>query len=135
MGTQTPRKLPDRLRNVMPIVRHRPLITISGFTNLTVAWVAELSSLIMIFYWFLIRPYPQYGLPVDFKAAAAAATSPWPETLSVYIDGRARFLVNGQFGKRSSWHKSLKKSSEAEWFGRFMLKRIRIQVFLKPCMP
>ena len=89
------------MRNVMPLVRHRPMRTISGFTNLTVAWVGVLSSLIVVFYWFLIWPYPRYGFAIDLKTPTtmAVASSPWQETLSVYVDARGRFLVNGQFVK------------------------------------
>lgn len=93
------RMLPEiAARNVTARVRHRPMAMISGFTNLTVSWIGVLCALVVIFYSWLIMPLRQYGLAMDFKlpTAAAIAASPWEETMSVYIDGQGRFLVNGK---------------------------------------
>lgn len=99
------------LRNVTRRVRHRPLEAMASLNNLAVAWIAVLCAIIVIFYWFLIRPYPLYGLAVDFgtQRATVPVDSPWPETLSVYIDAQGRFHLNGKIVESEKLEERLKE--------------------------
>ncbi len=119
------------LRNVVPLARHRPMGTISGFTNLTVAWIGVLCALTIIFYYFLTQPLHLQGLSVDFKGqdGASIAHSPWTETLGVYIKEQGRFYVNGklvekeklceklreELGKRAVWTVYVEADSNANF--------------------
>jgi biopolymer transport protein ExbD len=114
------RMLPEiAVRNVTVRVQHRPMAMISGFTNLTVAWIGVLSALVVIFYWWLILPIRQYGWTIDFKTTkvGAAAVSPWAETMSVYIDGQGRFFVNGKIVDETPLEERLREelSKRAVW--------------------
>lgn len=118
---ETPRIFPEiALRNVIRRTRHRQLETIANLNNLTVMWTAVLCAMIVIFYWLLIRPYPLYGLAVEFRSprgVAVQAPSPWQKTMSVYIDGQDRFYVNGEHVERARLEERLREelSKRVEW--------------------
>jgi biopolymer transport protein ExbD len=92
-----PRIFPEmELRNSIPRQRHRPIPCFKSLPNFGlihgfVLWV-------LLFLFMIIIPPTSVGLWVDFREQKAVGVekSPWTETVSVYVDGQRRFLVNGQ---------------------------------------
>jgi biopolymer transport protein ExbD len=84
------------LRNVLPLQRHPPIRLIRDLPDFGLV----LGSLlfILMFIYIVSRPLTPRGLPVNIRQRNAVAwhKSPWPETLSVYVDGKDRFYLNGQ---------------------------------------
>jgi len=84
------------LKNVFPLQRHPPIPLIRDLPDFGLV----LGSLlfILMFIYIVIRPMTPHGLPVNIRQRNALAwhKSPWPETLSVYVDGKDRFYLNGQ---------------------------------------
>lgn len=106
-----PRMFPEMvLRNVIPRKLHRPTPLIRDFPNFGLVWGGVLYVLFNIFA-MMITPLPQIGLLVDFREQKAAGVekSPWTETVSVYVDARRGFLVNGRPVRREELRTKLKK--------------------------
>jgi biopolymer transport protein ExbD len=84
------------LRNVVPLQRHRPIPLIKGLLDFGL--VAGCLLFILMFIFIMIRPMVPHGLLVDIgeRSVVALQKSPWPETLTVYVDGQGRFYVNEQ---------------------------------------
>jgi biopolymer transport protein ExbD len=84
------------VRNAIPFQRHRPIPLIKDLPNFGLITGCLLFSLMFIY--MIIRPRTPRGLLVNVGArnAVVRQKSPWPETLSVYVDGQDRFYVNGQ---------------------------------------
>ncbi len=98
------------LRSVIPRKRHRPIPLIRDFPNFGLAWVGVLCILFNIFA-VMIRPFPPHGLRVDLKERTAVGVekSPWTETVSVYVDARKGFLLNGHPVRREELEARLKE--------------------------
>lgn len=58
---------------------------------------------VVMFIFMILMSLPPQGLMVDFREQniLGVEKSPWAETVSVYIDARKGFLVNGQPVKRN----------------------------------
>jgi biopolymer transport protein ExbD len=100
---RAPRMLPEmELRSVIRWKRHRPMPYIKTFPNFGLIYGFVLWILVFLF--MMIRPMTPKGLLVDFREhrAAAVEKSPWTETVSVYVDARRGFLVNGQPVRREA---------------------------------
>jgi len=92
-----------------------PLMT--DLPNFGLVWGCIL--FIEMFIFMIVHPLTPHGLLVNLRERNAVVwqKSPWPETLSVYVDGQRRFYVNGQpvlreelraklseeLGKRTVW--------------------------------
>jgi biopolymer transport protein ExbD len=83
------------LRNVIARPRLRPTPLIEDLSNFGLVWGSILYILMFIFA--MNMPAPPHGLYVDLKQpkSAAAQSSPWAETTSVYI-APLQFYVNGK---------------------------------------
>ena len=93
----TPRMFPEmELRNVIPWKRREPIPLIKEAPNFGLIYGGILWILVFLF--MIITPMKPKGLLVDFREhrVAGVEKSPWTETVSVYVDGQRRFLVNGQ---------------------------------------
>ncbi len=105
------------VRNVLPLQRHRPMPLMTDLPNFGLVWGCIL--FIEMFIFMIVHPLTPHGLLVNLRERNAVVwqKSPWPETLSVYVDGQRRFYVNGQpvlreelraklseeLGKRTVW--------------------------------
>jgi biopolymer transport protein ExbD len=105
------------LRNVLPLQRHRPMPLMKDLPHFGLVWVCIL--LIPLFSFALGSHRTQHGFMVDLRGRnwIAWQKSPWPVTLSVYVDDHRGFYVNGQpvpreelpaklsaeLGKRATW--------------------------------
>jgi len=93
----TPRMFPEmELRNVIPWKRREPMPLIKEAPNFGLLYGGILWILMFVF--IIERPWPPQGLLVNFRERPAVGVekSPWTRTVSVYVDGQRRFLVNGQ---------------------------------------
>ncbi len=105
-----PRMFPEmELRSVIPWKRHRPMPYINSFPNFGLIYGFILWVLMFIFV--IMRPLPSQGLLVDFRQGQTVGVekSPWTETVSVYVDARRGFLVNGQPVRGEELEARLKK--------------------------
>jgi biopolymer transport protein ExbD len=84
------------LRNVVPFQRHRPIPLIKDLPDFGL--VVGCLLYILMFIFIIIRPMVPHGLLVDIgeRSVVALQKSPWPETLTVYVDGQGKFYVNEQ---------------------------------------
>jgi biopolymer transport protein ExbD len=113
-----PRIFPEIvLRNVLPLRRSRTLPIFDGLPNFGLLWGATLFVLILILILMISQHPPSRGLVVDFSPRNISHQSPWPETLSVYVDAQREYYVNGtqvpreqlrmklqqELGKRMIW--------------------------------
>jgi biopolymer transport protein ExbD len=100
------RIFPDMvLRNVTSITKHGPLAPIHGMPHWGLFFGAILWILMFIF---MLGPRPSHGLFVNLSSRKATAwTGPAQETLSVYVDPKGRFFVNGEEIARKSLHTKL----------------------------
>jgi biopolymer transport protein ExbD len=105
------------LRNVLPLQRHRPMPLMKDLPHFGLVWGSIF--LIPVFFFAFVGHRTHHGLTVNFRERNAVAwqKSPWPATLSVYVDGQRGFYVNGQpvpreelraklseeLGKRATW--------------------------------
>jgi biopolymer transport protein ExbD len=106
-----PRMFPEMvLRNVIPRIQHRQTPLIRDFPNFGLLWGGVLYVLFNIFA-MMTTSLPQIGLPVDFRGVKAVGVekSPWTETVSVYVDARRGFLVNGRPVPREELRTKLKE--------------------------
>jgi biopolymer transport protein ExbD len=97
VNKRPPRMFPEmELRNVIPWKRREPMPLIKEAPNFGLIYGGILWILIFIF--MILTPPNWVGLWVDFREQKAVGVdkSPWTETVSVYVDGKRRFLVNGQ---------------------------------------
>jgi biopolymer transport protein ExbD len=104
-GARPLRIFPEmKLRNVVPLQRHRPMALFSAPLDFGIAWGSVLMVVAFIFYRGLLMHPPAQGLRISFSKGkvAQAFESPWKESLGVYIDRRGRFLVNGQVVEHES---------------------------------
>jgi biopolymer transport protein ExbD len=85
-----------KLRNVVRLQRHRPMPLIKEMPNFGLIYGTVLFVLVIIFSMF--EHLTPRGLFLSFKQqnVVAGQKSPWPETMSVYVDGARGFTVNGQ---------------------------------------
>jgi biopolymer transport protein ExbD len=100
------------LRNVIPLRRHQPMPLIRILPDFRTAWFCIIGVLAALFCIFVSRPgWPQHGLLVDFKGERAVGVekSPWTDPVTVYVDARIGFLVNGQVVKREELQAKLKE--------------------------
>jgi biopolymer transport protein ExbD len=97
------------LRNVIPWKRHRPIPLICDMSNFRVIWGGVLFMFATFFT--IVTPLGQRGLLVDIRERPAVGVekSPWTETVSVYVDARRGFLVNGHPVRREALGAQLKK--------------------------
>ncbi len=105
-----PRMFPEMVvRNVIPWKRHPPMALICDTSNFRMVCVGVLFVL-LLFSLVLARLMPK-GLLVDFREQRAVGVekSPWTETISVYVDARKGFLVNGHPVKREELEVKLKE--------------------------
>jgi biopolymer transport protein ExbD len=92
-----PRMLPAMvLTNLLPLQRHRPMPLMKDLPHFGLFWGCIL--LIPVFFFAVLGHQPHHGLMVNLgeRNAVAWQKSPWPVTLSVYVDGQHGFYVNGQ---------------------------------------
>ena len=84
------------LRNVLPLLRHPPISLIKDLPHFGLIYGCVFFILMFIF--ITVPPQTPHGLLVNIRQRNAVAwhRSPWPETLSVYVDGQDRFYLNGQ---------------------------------------
>lgn len=84
------------LRNVLPLQRHLPIPLVKDLPNFGL--IAGCLLFIVMFIFMISQPQTPRGLLVNIsdRNAVVWLKSPWPETLSVYVDGQGRFYVNGQ---------------------------------------
>jgi biopolymer transport protein ExbD len=113
-----PRMFPEMvMRNVIPWKRHRPMSLICDMSNFRAIW-GSILFLCLTFSLVLTRLTPK-GLLVDFgkQKAVGVQKSPWTQTISVYVDARKGFLINGQPVKREELEAKLKEelSKEMVW--------------------
>jgi biopolymer transport protein ExbD len=114
------RMFPDLvLRNVLPIRRRSPLPLIVNLPIFAPVWISILAILVTIFMIMLSTRLAPTGFIVhlDKSRTTVWEKSPWPETMSVYVDGSREFYVNGrhvapqdlperlkeELGKRMDW--------------------------------
>jgi biopolymer transport protein ExbD len=97
------------LRNVTPWKRHQPMSLICDISNFRVVCVGVLFVCLVFF--LALTPLTPKGLLVDFREqkAVGVGKSPWTETISVYVDSRKGFLVNGQQVEREELEAKLKE--------------------------
>ena len=113
-----PRMFPDMpLRNVLPIAKHKPLLPIHDMPHWGLFCGAVLW--ILIFISMVFSPLPSKGLYVSWRNHDAVVweTSPWSDTIEVYVGTPARFFINGEEVKRSELGSKLteKLGRRAEW--------------------
>jgi biopolymer transport protein ExbD len=84
------------LRNVIPWHRRRPMPRFREIPNFGIFYGGVLWLLVITF--MIVIPWPPHGLLVDFREEKVVGVekSPWAETVSVYVDARKGFLLNGQ---------------------------------------
>jgi biopolymer transport protein ExbD len=105
-----PRMFPEmELRNIIPRKKHRPMPLICDMSNFRVIWGGVLFMFATFFA--TVTPLEQKGLPVDFREQRAVGVekSPWTEMVSVYVDARRGYLVNGHPVRREELQSELKK--------------------------
>jgi len=108
---QSMRMLPEvALRNVIPWKRHRPMALICDLSSFRVIWGGVIFIFSALFT--IVAPLAQKGLLVDVREQKVVGVekSPWTETVSVYVDARRGFLVNGQPVRREELEARLKKA-------------------------
>jgi biopolymer transport protein ExbD len=91
-----PRMFPEMaLRNVLPLQRYRPMPLIKEIPNVGLFYGC---ILFIWMFFFIISPGTQRGLMVEVgkRNTPSWQNSPWPETLSVYVDRHGEFYVNGR---------------------------------------
>ncbi len=104
------RMLPEMaMRNVIPWKRHRPMAKTRDLPNFGLVYGFVLWILVFLFMIFV--PLKPKGLLVDFRGVKAVGVekSPWIETVSVYVDARRGFLVNGNPVRGEELEARLKK--------------------------
>jgi biopolymer transport protein ExbD len=83
----------------------------------SLSWICVLMTLLIVFQSF--GPWPSKGLRIDWKIRShiPAPESPWPETMSVYVDGHGRVLLNGKEAGWDDLEVKLKRELDrrAEW--------------------
>lgn len=92
-----PRMFPEmELRSVIPWKRRDPMPLIREAPNFGLIYGGILW--ILVFIYMVLMPPTPIGIWVDFREQKAVGVekSPWTETVSVYVDARRGFLVNGQ---------------------------------------
>jgi len=105
-----PRMFPEmELRNVIPWKRRDPMPLIKEAPNFGLIYGGILWILVLI-HMMWIPPTP-LGLWVDLREQKAVGVekSPWTETVSVYVNARKGFLVNGQPVRGEELEGKLKK--------------------------
>lgn len=63
-------------------------------------------------FFFMTLPVRQfYGLPIHFEthASTVGEKSPWPETLSIYIDAKDRYYINGRLVPKEALRRELEQ--------------------------
>lgn len=113
-----PRMFPEMaLRNAIPLKRHQPMALICDMSNFRAIWGGIL--FLCLTFSLMLTPLTPKGLLVDFRKQRAVVVekSPWTETISVYVDARKGFLVNGQPVKREELEAKLKEelSGQMVW--------------------
>jgi len=124
-GARPLRIFPEmKLRNVVPLQRHRPMALFSAPLDFGIAWGSVLMVVAFIFYRGLLMHPPAQGLRISFSKGkvAQAFESPCKESLGVYIDRSGRFLLNGQVVDTSRYRSNCRKNLGREWFGRSISK-------------
>ena len=106
------------LRNVIPLLKHSPLLPIHGLPHWGLFSGGLLWILIFTFMIFL-APRMSHGLLMTLRShdGIVSGTSPWQETLAVYVRPNGRFFVNDEEVERSSLRPKLLKylSRRVEW--------------------
>jgi biopolymer transport protein ExbD len=106
-----PRIFPDlALRNVLPLRRHRPMPLIKDAPHFPLCF----GGILMIVMFVLIifeNPLTSRGFLVLMEKANPVAweKSPWPKSMSVYVDSSKGFLVNGRHVEPQDLSKTLKE--------------------------
>jgi biopolymer transport protein ExbD len=97
------------LRNVIPWKRRDPMPLIKEAPNFGLIYGGMLWILVFIF--MILMPLTPVGLLVDFREQRVVGVekSPWTETVSVYVDARRGYLVNGHPVRREDLQAELKK--------------------------
>jgi|GEM_PF-3555056 biopolymer transport protein ExbD len=107
------------LRNVTRWNRRapNPPIVFAMLNAFSLSWICVLMTLLIVFQSF--GPWPSKGLRIDWKIRShiPAPESPWPETMSVYVDGHGRVLLNGKEAGWDDLEVKLKRELDrrAEW--------------------
>src|SRR5579863_3958762 len=104
------RILPElNLRSVLPVRARRPMTLLVGFQVFTPVWISLLMILVFTLMVFEV-PLTPGGIFVHLErpSAAPARSSPWPESLSIYVreDG---FSLNGRLVARQELQSRLKE--------------------------
>jgi biopolymer transport protein ExbD len=110
INKRPPRMFPEmELRNVIPWKRCDPMPLIKEAPNFGLIYGGILWILVFIF--MILMPPTPVGLMVDFRERKAVGVekSPWTETVSVYVDSRRGFLLNGHPVGREELQAELKK--------------------------
>jgi biopolymer transport protein ExbD len=118
LDQRPPRMFPEMvLRNVTPWKRHRPMPLICDISNFRAIWGGIL--FLCLTFSLVLTPLTRKGLLVDFREQKAVGVekSPWTRAISVYVDVRKGFLVNGHLVKREELEAKLKEelSKEMVW--------------------
>jgi biopolymer transport protein ExbD len=96
--SKTLRVFPDLvLRNVIPLQRHSPMPRLVGFPDFGL-FCGCLLYILMFMFMIAETPQTPLGVPLSLTVPRAVFShdSPWPDTLSVYLDMQSRFYFNGQ---------------------------------------
>jgi biopolymer transport protein ExbD len=106
-----PRIFPDLvLRNVFPLRRHRPMPLIKDAAHFPLCFGGIL-MIVMFILILLENPMTSRGflVPLDKANPVAWEKSPWPGSMSVYVDSSKGFLVNGRHVEPQDLSKTLKE--------------------------
>jgi biopolymer transport protein ExbD len=114
----TPRMFPEmKLRNVIPWKRRDPMPLIKEAPNFGLIYGGILWILVLIH--MMVMPMTPIGIWVDFREQKAVGVekSPWTESVSVYVDARRGYLVNGHPVRGEELQAELKKelSKQMVW--------------------
>ena len=93
--------IPWKRRNRMPLIKDAPNF---GLIYGCILWI-------LVFIFMILRPPTPVGLLVDFRERKVVGVekSPWMETVSVYVNARRGFLVNGHPVRGEELQAELKK--------------------------
>jgi biopolymer transport protein ExbD len=110
INKRPPRMFPEmELRNVISRKRHRPIPYFKSLPNFGL--IHGFILWILLFIFMIMMPRTPVGLWVDFREQKAVGVekSPWSETVTVYVDAKRGFLVNGHSVRAEELQAELKR--------------------------